>query len=107
MPTEIPAPPISPQIATTRGAQPPAVRSEDRDAALWRAAQSFEAVFIAEMMAHAGAASSGSSSAAGGGFAEETFRSLLSREWAEDLAERGGIGLADQIYRSVAGASSR
>ncbi|MEL6792493.1 MAG: rod-binding protein [Pseudomonadota bacterium] len=86
------------------------VAASGRDAALWRAAQSFEAVFIAEMMAHAGVADGGAfgdslgGRSGAGGFAEETFRSLLSQEWAEDVAARGGIGLADQIYRSIANA---
>lgn len=79
-----------------------------RDPELWKAAKSFEAVFIAEMMSHAGVSEAGDGGVGGGGgFAEQTFRSLLAREWAEDLAQRGGVGLADQIYRSIAGSAAK
>ena len=76
---------------------PPSSRVEDE--ALWRAARSFEAVFTAEMLSHAG--TSTARSAYGGGFAEETFRSLLSREWASSVVEAGGFGLAEKIYQSL------
>jgi peptidoglycan hydrolase FlgJ len=34
----------------------------------------------------------------GGGAGEEAFASLLTDEYAKLLAERGGIGLAEQIF---------
>ena len=66
---------------------------------LWRAAKSFEAVFMAEMMNHAGADAGRESM--GGGYAEKTFQSLLARAWAEAAAEKGGIGLAKHIYEAM------
>lgn len=37
----------------------------------------------------------------GGGFAEETWRGLQSEQYARQLAENGGIGLADQIISEL------
>ena len=37
----------------------------------------------------------------GGGNAEEMFRSLLTDEYGKSVARSGGIGIADQVVRSV------
>lgn len=80
---------------------PPSVRASEgaTDQELWRAAQAFESVFIAEMMKHAGVGEA--RQAFGGGVGEEAFQSLLSREWAEDISRTGGFGLARDIYEAV------
>lgn len=69
------------------------------DAALRDAAQSFEATFLAEMFSHAGLGEARKSN--GGGVGEDAFSSLLSREWADRLAENGGIGIAEHIYEAL------
>lgn len=72
--------------------------------ALREAAVAFEAVFLTEMLSHAGiGASSGGVGDRGfdGGEGENAFASLLTREWATQLSEQGGIGLSDAIYRSL------
>ena len=84
-------------VSRNEPSAPSDARTEDP---LWRVAQSFEAAFLAEMLAHTGAAKG--QDFGGGGYAEETFRSLLSREWAAGIAEQGGIGLARHIYESMA-----
>ncbi|MCB9994179.1 MAG: rod-binding protein [Hyphomicrobiaceae bacterium] len=37
----------------------------------------------------------------GGGFGEETWRSMQSEQFANAIAQNGGIGLADDIMRSL------
>ena len=37
----------------------------------------------------------------GGGFGEETWRSMQSEQMADSIAKSGGIGLAEQITRSL------
>lgn len=37
----------------------------------------------------------------GGGTGENIFRSLLLNEYAGEMAQSGGIGLADQVYREM------
>ena len=37
----------------------------------------------------------------GGGFAEETWRSMQSEQYASAMAQSGGIGLADQLVSEL------
>lgn len=37
----------------------------------------------------------------GGGYAEETWRGMQSEQYAATMAKTGGIGIADQIMRSL------
>ncbi len=36
-----------------------------------------------------------------GGSAEETYRSMMSQEYARAIAKNGGIGLADHVYAEI------
>lgn len=81
------------QAATPTGAD-----VERRDA-MQAAAKEFEAVFLAEMLSHTSLADT--SDSFGGGAGEDAFKSLLTREWATALTERGGIGLSETIYQAL------
>lgn len=59
-----------------------------------------EAAFLSEMLAHAGLGAAAESF--GGGIGEAQFASFLRDEQARAMAERGGIGLAEHIFRSLA-----
>lgn len=90
----------------TIGAPAPATKAPARALApaggpdpLREAATRFEAVFLAEMFAHAGLGAA--QQANGGGVGEEAFSGLLAREWAESVAKQGGIGLSEHIYRAL------
>lgn len=76
-------------------AQPP-----PRDPALWTAAKALEASFLSEMLKSAGFAEA-RSGLGGGGQGEAQFASLLRDAHAEALTEAGGIGLAENLYRSL------
>lgn len=84
-------------IAPPTSAQSP--RTPDRET-LREAATAFEAAFLAEMLGHAGVGSTPDSF--GGGAGEDAFASLLTREHARLLAEKGGLGLADVIEAALA-----
>lgn len=63
-------------------------------------AQEFEAVFLTlfiEQM-HSGIETD---APFGGGSAEKTYRSLLSQEYAGNIARSGGVGIADAVYREI------
>lgn len=81
-----------PKLAVDQHASP-------KTEALREAAVSFEAVFLAEMFAHAGLGAARQSG--GGGAGEEAFSGLLAQEWAGAVSESGGIGLAEQIFRAL------
>lgn len=72
--------------------------AEKQDAALRKTAQEFEAVFIKEMLTHAGLDKAMASDSGIGG---EAFSSMLVQTYAEGIAEKGGFGLADQVYRQL------
>jgi flagellar protein FlgJ len=65
-------------------------------AAIEKAANEFESVFIAQFM---GTMFSGikSDGITGGGQGEEMFRSLLVNQYAESMQAQGGFGLAAQV----------
>ena len=69
-------------------------------AALKKVGHDFEAMFLSQMLGHmfSGIKADGKF---GGGHAEETYRSLLVDEYGKSIAKSGGIGIADQIVRSV------
>lgn len=79
-----------------RGAAPtPAAQ----DAVLWRKAEELEATFLAELLGQAGLGDTGG--AFSGGAGEEQFASFLRAEQARLIVERGGIGLAETLFRSL------
>ena len=91
--------PISPAAAAQGGDRPAAAREAERDAALRRALTAFEAVFLAEMLKYAGAGRS--TPGFDGGAGEAAFAQELVRAQATELAEQGGIGLAERLFDSL------
>jgi Rod binding domain-containing protein len=65
---------------------------------LRRTAEEFESVFIAQMLApmFEGLQTDG---LGGGGIGEEMFRPMLIEQYANAIAQAGGIGLADHVVR--------
>jgi Rod binding domain-containing protein len=65
-----------------------------------KAAEDFEAVFIAQMMEpmFKGLKTDGPF---GGGNGEMVFRSLMIQEVGKEIAGAGGIGIADGVYREM------
>jgi flagellar protein FlgJ len=72
------------------------------DAADLRAkAEELETLFLTEMLAHAGLGETGE--AFGGGVGEEQFASFLREAQAAAMVKAGGIGLAESLFRAMAG----
>jgi len=67
-------------------------------AATENAAQEFEAVFLAEMLMHAGI---DEALARDSGFGGETIVSLMVAELAEEIAKKGSFGLAEKIRQGL------
>ena len=87
---------ISP-VAT--GAPAPKPEAQSTDAKLWKAAQSLEASFLAEMLKSAGFGEARDSF--GGGYGEEHFGSFMRDAQAKAMVEAGGIGLAQSIFDAL------
>ena len=64
------------------------------------AAQDFEAVFLNSMFQHMFTGIDGEGPFGGKG-AAGVWRSVLTDQYAKAVAKSGGIGIADQVYRSL------
>lgn len=62
-------------------------------------AEELESAFLSEMLKHAGFGAARESF--GGGIGEEQFASFLRAEQAKGMVAKGGIGLAEQFFRSM------
>ena len=65
-----------------------------------RAAEEFEAVFIAQMLAPMFEGLE-TDELFGGGAGEDIYRSVLVEEYGKSIARAGGIGLSDTIQREI------
>lgn len=83
----------------------PAQAKVDRVEALHKKAKELEAAFMAEMLGYAGVTAS--EGAFSGGQGEEHFSSFLRQAQAEAMVEKGGVGLAEMIFRSLAAAEGQ
>lgn len=94
------------EIAATAAlaARPAAAPGGDREASLLKAAEAFEAAFLAEMLRHTGLGRLPDSF--NGGAGEAAFAGTLVEAYAKEIAASGGVGLAEQIYRSLAARGS-
>ncbi|MHA1158704.1 MAG: rod-binding protein [Alphaproteobacteria bacterium] len=70
------------------------------DEAVRRAAEEFEAVFIAQMLAPMFEGLE-TDELFGGGAGEDVYRSILVEEYGKSIARAGGIGLSDVIQREI------
>ena len=74
----------------------------DQRAAAWAQAQEFEAIMLHNMLAPM-FAGLGEDDSFTGGSAEQTWRGLLVEEYANTMAQQGGIGIAKSVYRELIG----
>lgn len=68
--------------------------------ALVRKSMELESAFLSEMLGHAGVGAQ--ADAFSGGIGEDQFASFLRDAQADALVRKGGIGLAELIFRSLA-----
>lgn len=65
-------------------------------------AENFEAMFLSQMLQHMSSdIGEGVESMFGGGHSEGIFRSMLNDQYAEEITNRGGVGIADSVYREI------
>ena len=72
-----------------------------RDTALMAKAQELESAFLSEMLSYSGL--DADPGAFGGGIGEAQFASFLRQEQADLMVKRGGIGLAESLFRAMGG----
>lgn len=64
---------------------------------LYKQAKDLEGVFLNTLMKEMFSSIETDSKSFGGGFAEETWRGMQAEQFANTLAEQGGLGLAEQL----------
>ncbi|MEZ5959403.1 MAG: rod-binding protein [Hyphomonadaceae bacterium] len=76
----------------------PTAQQTQEAAALRRAAEEFESVFLSEMLGpmFEGIDTEG---LGGGGMGEQIFRPMLVERYAESISRAGGVGIADAVVR--------
>ena len=62
-------------------------------------AKALEASFLSEMLGYAGVGKT--PEGFGGGIGEDQFGSFLREEQARQMVEKGGIGLAEQLFHAM------
>lgn len=85
-------------LAVTRSRQDQPSTAFERKA--WETAESFEAVFLAQILKSM-SMDIKSDGPFGGGQGEEVFQDLLSEQIANQISANGGIGLSDSVYREI------
>ena len=70
-----------------------------RQVEIRRTAERLEIAFLTEMLKGAGIGALGG--AFGGGAGEEQFSSMLREQYAEKMVQAGGLGLSEQIMRTM------
>jgi len=80
--------------------KPPQIRASDMNK-LREAVTELEASFLAEMLKSAGLGELEGEFSGGAG--ESQFASFLRMEQAREIAQTGGIGLAEQVFESLKG----
>lgn len=103
----LPAPRLNPHAERARqqAGAVPGLPAESRvppekQAQMRKAANEFEAMFIGQMMTPI-FDSIEVDETFGGGHGESMFRSMLTTEYSKQVQQRGGFGLADQVYREL------
>lgn len=95
---DVPALPVAP-VPPGTGSLTETPLDPERAAQIREAAVHFESVFLAEMLSQTGFGAAREEF--GGGPGEDAFASLLVREQADLLAEKGGVGLAEHIFKAL------
>ena len=83
---------------------PPITPDLSREAILRTKAQELEAAFLAEMLSYTGMDKQSESFS--GGHGEEQFTSFLRQEHAIAIVAKGGVGLAEMLFRSLTARAS-
>lgn len=89
-----------PSLIVDLRAQTPKVGTKDTPAEARKAAEEFEAFFLAQFIDRM-FADLPTDGTFGGGQGEKIFRSLLTQEYGKVMARNGGVGIADSVYREI------
>lgn len=75
--------------------------TDPKVARAWKAAQDFEAMALGQLLEPMFQTVPQAANGFGGGTGEETWRPMLTQELAKQIAQGGGLGLAEPVYRQM------
>lgn len=96
--------PVSPVPAGVTTARPDPGRPQGVTPDQERVAREFEAVFLSTVIEEM--LKTGQPQTFGGGHAEEMWRSVMARAYADQVAASGGVGLAEAVGESIRAAET-
>lgn len=99
-PISLPAPGLKPLDLITANQATGGPLNASSKAQAMAAAQDFEAVFLNSMFQQMFTKIDGDGPFGGSG-ANSVWRSMLTDQYARSFAKAGGIGIADQVYRTL------
>ena len=94
---------MGPDLATAASllrAEASQTPSEARKASIRQAAEQFESVFLAQMMAPM-FEGLGEDELFGGGPSTKIYKSMMVQEYGKAIARNGGVGIADAVEREI------
>ncbi len=91
---------LDPSLIVDLHAQAPKVGAKATPAEARKAAEEFEAFFLAQFIDRM-FEDLPTDGMFGGGHGEKVFRSLLSQEYGRVMVRTGGVGIADSVYREI------
>lgn len=91
---------MGPEITNAVPVVPQGETLDARKAAIRKAAQEFESVFLSQMMAPM-FEGLGEGDLFGGGSSAKIYRSMMVQEYGKAIARSGGIGIADSVEREI------
>lgn len=65
-----------------------------------KSANEFESVFVSQMLGHM-FDGIGTDETFGGGHGEEMFKPMLTEQFGKQITQRGGLGIANQVYSEL------
>ncbi|GGH26505.1 hypothetical protein GCM10007036_34350 [Alsobacter metallidurans] len=77
------------------------VADKDRDPKMNKTAQDFEAMFLENAFGQMFSGLQGEGPLGGQGAGAEIYRGMLTQEYAKTVSKRGGVGIADSVYREL------
>ena len=89
-----------PSLIVDLHARTPKLGAKSTPAEARKAAEEFEAFFLAQFVDRM-FADLPTDGMFGGGHAEKVFRSVLAQEYGKVMARAGGFGMADSVYREI------
>jgi len=89
-----------PVLTRPLGGLPTGPKAKASEAQLRATAQKFETSFLSEMIRHMSEGVK-SDPLTGGGHGEDSFKSFLNEQYAKGIVSRGGIGVADMVYKQM------